>query len=130
MLNLVVNKLTPAPHPKSRAAFIREYENSVSTLKYLPDSATKDWYTNLIKLQLEQEKTTKPRSQRYACHQRKRSLVPQVVVKERLTRPLTPPRQLRNLLKAVLEPLPLLATCTNGSSWLEGLGTRQGRQPF
>ena len=59
MLNLVVNKLTPAPHPKSRAAFIREYENSVATLKYTPDTATKDWFASLIKLQMEQEKSHK-----------------------------------------------------------------------
>ena len=62
MLNLVVNKLTPAPPPKSRAAFIREYELSVIQLKFNPDTAAKEWYDTLLQLQITQEKANKAES--------------------------------------------------------------------
>ena len=55
MLNLVVNKLTPAPPRKSRAAFIREYELSVNQLKFTPDANTKEWYDTLLQLQISQD---------------------------------------------------------------------------
>ena len=61
MLNLVVSKLTAAPQPKSRAAFIREYELSVIQLKFNPDTATKEWYDTLLQLQITQEKNQQSR---------------------------------------------------------------------
>ena len=60
LVNLIVNKLTPLPVSKSRAAFIREYEYSIKGLDFDADQAAKSWLTDLQKQAAVQEKT-KPR---------------------------------------------------------------------
>ena len=49
LINLIVNKLTPVPVGKSRAAFVREYELCVKDLKFEPSELAKQWLENLLK---------------------------------------------------------------------------------
>ena len=62
LVNLIVNKLTPLPVAKSRAAFIREYESSTKDLKFEADPKAKDWLSDLTKQAAVQErKPIKPK---------------------------------------------------------------------
>ena len=56
LVNLIVNKLTPMPAAKSRAAFVREYELTLRELKFSPNDIATRWLADLLKSSNEQDK--------------------------------------------------------------------------
>ena len=57
-LNFIVNKLTPPPPSKGRAAFVREYDMMVKELKFEPNRTAKEWLDSLLKQATSNDKAT------------------------------------------------------------------------